>query len=173
MVIFDKFHEFSLDQDLSGAGIAGFFISDNTIDVRNSRVRDFGRGNLAMVRFTVTTAFTSGGAAVLSAALLLSSDAPANPLPPISNLVTLCATPLYTLDELDVVGAEFYLVIPPVPHLNVTAASGQQAEYRRQYLSVLYSVQTAQFTAGKLSARTCSDMGGARPPRHTIGYAGP
>ena len=134
MAILDTTLEFSTAEELTSTGAT---ISENIIDL-GATGRTVGNINYTPILFTVNTTFTSGGAATLQYELLTSDNAD------MSSPTVLHTSGVYALADL----AQGKLGTLKFP----------DAVYQR-YISLRWTVGTAAFTAGAISAQVAANAG--------------
>ena len=123
-------------QDLSQ--VAGPYNSENVIDL--SLARDIGEGHNLYAVFTVTEAFTSGGAATLAIDVVVSA---ATGLTTPTSVGTVSAQALAALT----LGAQFIVPIKPLV-----------GSLGLRYLGAVYTIATATTTAGQMTADIVTDI---------------
>lgn len=123
-------------QDLSQ--VAGAYNSENVIDL--SLARDIGEGHNLYAVFTVTEAFTSGGAATLAIDVVVSA---ATGLTTPTSVGTVSAQALAALT----LGAQFIVPIKPLV-----------GSLGLRYLGAVYTIATATTTAGQMTADIVTDI---------------
>lgn len=123
-------------QDLSQ--VAADYNSENVIDL--SLARDIGEGQQLYAVFTVTEAFTSGGAATLAINVVVSAAAA---LTTPTSVGTVSAKAMAALT----IGAQF--VVPLAPLVGSLGL---------RYLGAIYTIATATTTAGTMTADIVTDI---------------
>jgi hypothetical protein len=127
-------------QDLSQ--VAANYISENVVDTGNATniARDMGEGESLYIVFTVTEAFTSGGAATVAINCVVS---PATALTGSTTVGSVAATAVASLT----LGTQFVVRINPLV-----------ASLGLRYLGVIYTIATATTTAGAMTAYVVKDF---------------
>ena len=127
-------------QDLSQ--VAAAYNSENIVDTGNATniARDMGEGEPLYIVFTVTEAFTSGGAATVAINCVVSA---ATALTTPTTVGSIAATAVASLT----LGTQFVVRINPLV-----------ASLGLRYLGVIYTIATATTTAGAMSAYVVKDF---------------